>query len=182
MRHHFATSFKSDAVNSITWPQFLLYFQVSPLFGTIYDGFYFMAMAINSARRKGVRLSGANIAQHTKNLSFPGFSYQVETDHCGKGLSNYVILDTDGHGNQLFPTHLLDMSSDSVTSLGQDIHFPGGTLPKPDSSCWFDPDVLCTGGKQDIKAGLNGLGSMLLISFIFSLITPLNQSSPKRNF
>uniref|UniRef100_A0A8V5HEE6 guanylate cyclase n=1 Tax=Melopsittacus undulatus TaxID=13146 RepID=A0A8V5HEE6_MELUD len=136
--------------------------QVSPLFGTIYDGFYFMATAIDSARRKGARISGANIAQHTKNLSFPGFSHQVETDHCGKGLSNYVILDTDGHGNQLFPTHLLNMSSDSLMSLGRDIHFPRGTLPKPDSSCWFDPDVLCTGGKQDIKAGLNVIGSMLL--------------------
>lgn len=174
MGHHFVTGFKPEAVNSISRPHFLLYFQVSPLFGTIYDGFYFMAMAIDSARRKGARVSGANIAQHTKNLSFPGFSHQVETDHCGKGLSNYVILDTDGHGNQLFPTHLLDMSSDSVMSLGRDIHFPRETLPKPDSSCWFDPDVLCTGGKQDIKAGLNGIGSMLLISFVFSLITPLN--------
>uniref|UniRef100_A0A8B9EVF9 guanylate cyclase n=1 Tax=Amazona collaria TaxID=241587 RepID=A0A8B9EVF9_9PSIT len=140
--------------------------QVSPLFGTIYDGFYFMAMAIDSARRKGVRVSGANIAQHTKNLSFPGFTNQVQTDHCGKGLSNYVILDTDGHGNQLFPTHLLDMSSDSVMPLGRDIHFPRENLPKPDSSCWFDPDVLCTGGKHVIKPGLNCIVSMLLISFL----------------
>ncbi|NWH23708.1 GUC2F cyclase, partial [Grus americana] len=120
--------------------------QVSPLFGTIYDAIYFMAMAIDSARRKGVRISGANIAEHTKNFSFPGFSYWVETDNCGKGLSNYVILDTDGCGNQLFPTHLVDMSSSSVKSLGQAFHFPGGAPPKPDSSCWFDPDVLCTGG------------------------------------
>ncbi|NXX16748.1 GUC2F cyclase, partial [Podargus strigoides] len=120
--------------------------QVSPLFGTIYDAIYFMAMAIDSARRKGSRVSGTNIAEHTKNFSFPGFSYQVETDNCGKRLSNYVILDTNGRGNQLFPTHLLDMSSDSVKSLGQTIHFPSGAPPKPDSSCWFDPDVLCTGG------------------------------------
>ncbi|KAF1523368.1 Retinal guanylyl cyclase 2, partial [Eudyptula albosignata] len=120
--------------------------QVSPLFGTIYDAIYFMAMAIDSAQRKGVRISGANIAEHTKNFSFPGFSHQVETDNCGKGLSDYVILDTDGHGNQLFPTHLLDMSSDSVQSLGRAIHFPSGGPPKPDLSCWFDPDVLCTGG------------------------------------
>ncbi|NWU46397.1 GUC2F cyclase, partial [Dromas ardeola] len=120
--------------------------QVSPLFGTIYDAIYFMAMAIGSARRKGVRISGAHIAEHTKNFSFPGFSHRVETDHCGKGMSNYVILDTDGGGNQLFPTHLLDMSSDSVNSLGRAIHFPSGAPPKPDSSCWFDPDVLCNGG------------------------------------
>lgn len=110
-----------------------------------------MAMAIDSARRKGVRVSGANIAEHTKNFSFPGFNHWVETDNCGKGLSSYVILDTDGHGNQLFPTHLLDMSSDSVMSLGQAIHFPRGGPPKQDSSCWFDPDVLCTGGKKEKK-------------------------------
>ncbi|NXQ39154.1 GUC2F cyclase, partial [Catharus fuscescens] len=120
--------------------------QVSPLFGTIYDAIYFMAMAMDSARRKGVRASGADIAEHTKNFSFPGFSHQVETDGRGKGLNNYVILDTDGHGNQLFPTHLLDMSSGSVLSLGQAIHFPNEIPPKPDSSCWFDPDVLCTEG------------------------------------
>uniref|UniRef100_A0A8C0U2S3 Guanylate cyclase n=1 Tax=Cyanistes caeruleus TaxID=156563 RepID=A0A8C0U2S3_CYACU len=116
--------------------------QVSPLFGTIYDAIYFMAMAMDSARRKGVRASGPNIAVHTKNFSFPGFSHQVETDSCGKGLNNYVILDTDGHGNQLLPTHLLDMSSGSVLSLGQSIHFPSEVPPKPDSSCWFDPDSI----------------------------------------
>ncbi|NXT77666.1 GUC2F cyclase, partial [Zapornia atra] len=120
--------------------------EVSPLFGTIYDAIYFMAMAIDSARRKGVRKLGSNIAQHTKNFSFPGFSHWIETDNCGRGLSNYMILDTDGRGNQLFPTHLVDMSSGSVKSLGRAIHFPGGAPPKSDSSCWFDPDVLCTGG------------------------------------
>ncbi|NXP80032.1 GUC2F cyclase, partial [Ramphastos sulfuratus] len=120
--------------------------QVSPLFGTIYDAIYFMAMAIDSARRNRARVSGSNIAEHTKNFSFPGFNNWIQTDNCGKRMSNYVILDTDGRGNQLFPTHLLDMSSDSVKSLDCAIHFPSGGPPKSDSSCWFDPDVLCTGG------------------------------------
>ncbi|NWX34923.1 GUC2F cyclase, partial [Notiomystis cincta] len=120
--------------------------QVSPLFGTIYDAIYFMAMAMDSAQKKGVRVSGANIAEHTKNFSYPGFSHRVETDSCGKVLTNYVILDTDGQENQLFPTHLLDMSLGSVLSLGQATHFPNEVPPKPDSSCWFDPYVLCTEG------------------------------------
>ncbi|XP_069739388.1 retinal guanylyl cyclase 2 isoform X3 [Phaenicophaeus curvirostris] len=137
--------------------------QVSPLFGTIYDAIYFMAMAIDSALKKGARVSGANIAKHIKNFSFPGFSHRVETDYCGKGLSNYVILDTDGCGNQLFPTHLLDMSSDSVKSLGQAIHFPSGAPPKPDSSCWFDPDVLCDGG---IEPTVVILGVMLIFALL----------------
>ncbi|XP_069664700.1 retinal guanylyl cyclase 2 isoform X3 [Haliaeetus albicilla] len=141
--------------------------QVSPLFGTIYDAIYFMAMAIDSARRKGVRILGANIAEHTKNFSFPGFSHRVETDNCGKGLSNYVILDTDGRGNQLFPTHLLDMSSDSVKALGRAIHFPSGAPPKPDSSCWFDPDVLCTGG---IEPTVMILGAMLIFALVLCAV------------
>ncbi|XP_068037831.1 retinal guanylyl cyclase 2 [Anomalospiza imberbis] len=141
--------------------------QVSPLFGTIYDAIYFMAMAMDSARRKGVRTSGANIAEHTKNFSFPGFSHQVETDSHGKGLNNYVILDTDGHGNQLFPTHLLDMSSGSVLSLDQAIHFPNEVPPKPDSSCWFDPDVLCAEG---IEPAVILLGVMLLFVLVLCAV------------
>uniref|UniRef100_A0A8C9L2W5 Guanylate cyclase n=1 Tax=Serinus canaria TaxID=9135 RepID=A0A8C9L2W5_SERCA len=136
--------------------------QVSPLFGTIYDAIYFMAMAMDSARRKGVGASGATIAEHTKNFSFPGFSHRVETDSCGKGLDNYVILDTDGHGNQLSPTHLLDMSSGSVLPLGQAIHFPNEIPPKPDPSCWFDPDVLCTEGKKEKKN--QKLGEMSILN------------------
>uniref|UniRef100_A0A8B9CBS1 Guanylate cyclase n=1 Tax=Anser brachyrhynchus TaxID=132585 RepID=A0A8B9CBS1_9AVES len=141
--------------------------QVSPLFGTIYDAIYFMAMAINSARKKGAWVSGVNITEHTKNVSFPGFSQWVETDSCGKWLSNYVVLDTDGHGSQLFPTHLLDMSLDDVRSLGQDIHFPSGAPPKADCSCWFDPDVLCTGGKKNKVIWSNVIRPTLLIYLIF---------------
>uniref|UniRef100_A0A8C9L144 Guanylate cyclase n=1 Tax=Serinus canaria TaxID=9135 RepID=A0A8C9L144_SERCA len=141
--------------------------QVSPLFGTIYDAIYFMAMAMDSARRKGVGASGATIAEHTKNFSFPGFSHRVETDSCGKGLDNYVILDTDGHGNQLSPTHLLDMSSGSVLPLGQAIHFPNEIPPKPDPSCWFDPDVLCTEG---IEPAVIFLGVMLLFVLVLCAV------------
>ncbi|XP_067995602.1 retinal guanylyl cyclase 2 isoform X2 [Melanerpes formicivorus] len=141
--------------------------QVSPLFGTIYDAIYFMAMAIDSARRNGARVSGFNIAEHTKNFSFPGFNNWIQTDNCGKRLSNYVILDTDGRGNQLFPTHLLDMSSDSVKSLDRAIHFPSGAPPKPDSSCWFDPDVLCSGG---IEPAVIMLGVMLIFALVLFLV------------
>ncbi|KAM9203421.1 retinal guanylyl cyclase 2 [Mergus octosetaceus] len=141
--------------------------QVSPLFGTIYDAIYFMAMAISSAWKKGAWVSGVNITEHTKNVSFPGFSQWVETDSCGKWLSNYVVLDTDGHGSQLFPTHLLDMSLEDVTSLGQDIHFPSGAPPKADCSCWFDPDVLCTGG---IEPTIMILGAMLVFALVLCAV------------
>ncbi|NXA38115.1 GUC2F cyclase, partial [Eudromia elegans] len=141
--------------------------QVSPLFGTIYDAIYFMAMAIDSARRKGSWRSGANIAMHTKNFSFPGFSHWIETDDSGNQLSNYVILDTEGQGNQIFPTHLLDLSSDSVKSLGRAIHFPLRGPPKADSDCWFDPDVLCSGG---IEPTVMILGLMLIFALVLCAV------------
>uniref|UniRef100_A0A8C2SXZ6 Guanylate cyclase n=1 Tax=Coturnix japonica TaxID=93934 RepID=A0A8C2SXZ6_COTJA len=135
--------------------------QVSPLFGTIYDAIYFMALAINGARRNGAWVSGSNITEHTRNISFHGFSHWVETDSCGRWLCNYVVLDTDGHGSQLSPTHLLDMSSESVKPLGKNIHFPRGAPPKKDCSCWFDPDVLCSGGKKDKAVWHSILNSQL---------------------
>nr|XP_009686625.1 PREDICTED: retinal guanylyl cyclase 2 [Struthio camelus australis] len=141
--------------------------QISPLFGTIYDAIYFMAMAIDSARRKGAWISGTNIAMHTKNFSFPGFSHWIETDSWGNQLSSYVILDTEGRGNQLFPTHLLDMSSDSVKFLGRAIHFPGGAPPRADSDCWFDPEVLCTGG---IEPTIMILGLMLVFALVLCAV------------
>ncbi|NWY00745.1 GUC2F cyclase, partial [Nothoprocta ornata] len=141
--------------------------QVSPLFGTIYDAIYFMAMAIDSARRKGFWMSGTNIAMHTKNFSFPGFSHWIETDDSGNQLSNYVILDSEGQGNQIFPTHLLDMSSDSVKSLGRSIHFPRRGPPKADSDCWFNPDVLCTGG---IEPTVMILGLMLIFALMLCAV------------
>ncbi|XP_040513442.1 retinal guanylyl cyclase 2 [Gallus gallus] len=141
--------------------------QVSPLFGTIYDAIYFMALAMHSARRNGAWVSGANITEHTRNISFHGFSHWVETDSCGKWLCNYVVLDTDGHGSQLFPTHLLDMSSESVKPLGHNIHFPSGAPPKEDCSCWFDPDVLCSGG---IEPTIMMLGAMLVFALVLCAV------------
>lgn len=35
-----------------------------------------------------------------------------------------------------------------VRFLGQDIHFPRGYGPRKDSSCWFTPGVICSGGED----------------------------------
>uniref|UniRef100_A0A8D0L6K2 Guanylate cyclase n=1 Tax=Sphenodon punctatus TaxID=8508 RepID=A0A8D0L6K2_SPHPU len=124
--------------------------QVSPLFGTIYDAIYLMAEALDHAEKQGAPLSGMSLAEYTKNLDFAGFSHRIHTDSQGRGLMDFVILDTEGKGNQLFPTYLVDTASDSLQFLGRAIHFPGGAAPKADSSCWFNPDVLCVGGNPTI--------------------------------
>uniref|UniRef100_A0A8D2J479 Guanylate cyclase n=1 Tax=Varanus komodoensis TaxID=61221 RepID=A0A8D2J479_VARKO len=124
-----------------------LFFQVTPLFGTIYDAVYLVAKAFAKVGQHGVSsLSGTTLTQHVKNLNFAGFSRRIQTNSEGQPLAKYVILDTEGEGSQLFPTHLLVASSGLIQSLGKAVHFPRRGPPAADSSCWFDPDVLCIPG------------------------------------
>ncbi|XP_043548385.1 retinal guanylyl cyclase 2 isoform X2 [Chiloscyllium plagiosum] len=120
--------------------------QVSPLFGTIYNGIYFIAKAMENVQRAGAHVSGMTLANSTRNLKFAGFNQQVGTNGQGEGVVNYVILDTDGRSHHLVPTYTINMAMEIVQGSSNTIHFPGGSPPGADSSCWFDPDVTCTGG------------------------------------
>ncbi|MBZ3884806.1 Olfactory guanylyl cyclase GC-D [Sciurus carolinensis] len=122
--------------------------QVLPLFGTIYDAIVLLAHALNHSGSHGAGLSGAHLGNHTGALDVAGFSQRIRTDKRGRRLAQYVILDTDGQGSQLVPTHILDTGTWQVQPLGKAIHFPGGTPPVHDSSCWFDPNTLCMRGVQ----------------------------------
>uniref|UniRef100_A0A7M4FF72 guanylate cyclase n=1 Tax=Crocodylus porosus TaxID=8502 RepID=A0A7M4FF72_CROPO len=137
--------------------------QVSPLFGTIYDAIYFMAKALENAQKEGDPVSGPMLSENIKNLDFPGFSQRIRTDSGGQGLNNYMVLDTVGQGNQLFPAYLVDMSAKSVQFLGRPIHFPGGSPPRPDSGCWFDQNGVCSGGIEPMMV-------MLGLVLIFILV------------
>ncbi|XP_014374627.2 retinal guanylyl cyclase 2 [Alligator sinensis] len=137
--------------------------QVSPLFGTIYDAIYFMAKALENAQKERDPVSGPMLSENIKNLDFPGFSQRICTDSGGQGLNNYMVLDTVGQGNQLFPTYLVDMSAKSVQFLGRPIHFPGGSPPRPDSGCWFDQTGVCSGGIEPMMV-------MLGLVLIFILV------------
>ncbi|KAM9079852.1 LOW QUALITY PROTEIN: guanylate cyclase 2D-like [Megaptera novaeangliae] len=120
--------------------------QVSPPFGTTYDAVFLLAHALNSSESHGAGLSGTHLGDHTGSLDVAGFSQRIWTDEKGRRLAQYVILDTDGRGSQLVPTHILDTSTWQVQPLGRAIHFPGGTPPVRDSSCWFDLNTLCMRG------------------------------------
>ncbi|CAL8360912.1 unnamed protein product [Merluccius merluccius] len=122
--------------------------QVNPLFGTIYNSIYLLAKSINNIRRAGIRLSASNLAYFTRNSTFNGFNQKIRVNAQGKGTTNYVILDTDGVGSQLYPTYLVDPASKKVRFAGRSINFPGGSPPASDSSCWFDKSVTCTGGVE----------------------------------
>ncbi|XP_076415262.1 guanylate cyclase D [Peromyscus maniculatus bairdii] len=122
--------------------------QVSPLFGTIYDAVVLLAHALNRSETHGAGLLGARLGDHTRALDVAGFSQRIRMDGRGRRLAQYVILDTDGEGSQLAPTHILDTGTWQVQPLGKAIHFPGGNPPAHDASCWFNPNTLCIRGVQ----------------------------------
>ncbi|XP_019119511.2 retinal guanylyl cyclase 2 [Larimichthys crocea] len=129
--------------------------QVSPLFGTIYSSILLMAHAVHRLQQSREWMSGGNLAKHTRNLAFQGFSHPIKTNGSGEALLDYLILDTDGLSWELKPTYRIDMEAGKVFFLGRDIHFPRGYRPRTDSSCWFTPGVLCWGGVDLFVAGLD---------------------------
>uniref|UniRef100_A0A8B9L9R8 Guanylate cyclase n=1 Tax=Astyanax mexicanus TaxID=7994 RepID=A0A8B9L9R8_ASTMX len=121
-----------DAVTSKELP-------VSPLFGTIYTSIIFMGNALQKIHKPANWFSGANLARHTQNMEFQGFSQKVRTNGSGVSLLDYVVLDTNGRSWELYPTNIVDIEANMIHYLGTPIHFPGGSQPKADSSCWFTP-------------------------------------------
>ncbi|KAA0702098.1 Retinal guanylyl cyclase 2 [Triplophysa tibetana] len=122
--------------------------QVSPLFGTIYNSLYVIAKSMHNTRKAGKWLSGTNLAFFAKNITFTGFNQNIRIDPQGNGRTSYVILDADGWGAQLYRCFQVDLTSDMVLFAGTPINFPGGSPPPSDSSCWFDPNAICTGGVE----------------------------------
>lgn len=120
---------------------------MNPLFGTIFNNIYLLAQSIHNTRRAGMPLSGSNLAFFTRNITFSGFNQKVKVDKRGVIQTNYVILDTDNTGGQLYQTYMVDMASGKLRFAGRSINFPGGSPPPSDSSCWFDKTAICTGGE-----------------------------------
>uniref|UniRef100_A0A8C1Z7U3 Guanylate cyclase n=1 Tax=Cyprinus carpio TaxID=7962 RepID=A0A8C1Z7U3_CYPCA len=121
---------------------------VSPLFGTIYNSLYLLAKSMHNARRAGKWFSGSNLASFTRNITFSGFNQNIRMDAQGNGQTDYVILDTDGWGSELYRCFYVNLMLDKVLFAGTYIHFPAGSPPPSDSSCWFDPSAICTGGVE----------------------------------
>ncbi|XP_068164325.1 retinal guanylyl cyclase 2 isoform X1 [Antennarius striatus] len=144
--------------------------QVSPLFGTIYNSILFMAHTVHRVRQSGHWISGGNLARHTQSLAFQGFSHTIKTSDSGAALLDYLILDTDGLSPELRPTYRIDMEAGMVHFLGRDIHFPRGQGPRQDSSCWFTPGVICSGGVDLFSAIGMFLGAVSTSSFAVAMI------------
>ncbi|XP_072361836.1 retinal guanylyl cyclase 2-like [Scyliorhinus torazame] len=141
--------------------------QVSPLFGTIYNAIYFVAKAMNNNRKHQAWVSGSNIAMFSRNIKFDGFNQKIWTDKNGDSFTDYVILDTDGKGTELYRTYTVDMEADLLRLTGRTINFPNGILPKTDSACWFTRGKICTGGIDPFFAVTVSL--MVTFAAVFSM-------------
>lgn len=124
--------------------------QVSPLFGTIYNSIYFIAQAMNNAVKENGRANAVSLVQHSRNMQFYGFNQLIRTDSNGNGISEYVILDTNWEGWELYSTYTVDMETEVLRFGGTDIHFPGGSPPRADANCWFAEEKICQGGVDPV--------------------------------
>uniref|UniRef100_A0A8C5AAS3 Guanylate cyclase n=1 Tax=Gadus morhua TaxID=8049 RepID=A0A8C5AAS3_GADMO len=138
--------------------------QVSPFFGTIYNMFYYTAMAAEQARKTGGGwVTGEMLTRAEGGFEFDGFNQPLYGGENGEGmLARYVVLDYSGVGSKLYSTHILEAAhtygkTGGLKYLGRSIHFAGST-PYSDSSCWFSPYFACSGGKNGLLGGFGGFG------------------------
>ncbi|XP_052027131.1 retinal guanylyl cyclase 2 [Apodemus sylvaticus] len=136
----------AEAAASGEIPEKLDSHQVSPLFGTIYNSIYFIAQAMNNAMKENGQASAASLVQHSRNMQFYGFNQFIRTDSNGNGISEYVILDTNGKEWELRGTYTVDMETELLRFRGTPIHFPGGRPTSADAKCWFAEGKICQGG------------------------------------
>ncbi|XP_069776055.1 retinal guanylyl cyclase 1-like [Narcine bancroftii] len=122
--------------------------EVSPLFATIYNSVLLLAKAAGEVQRRAGGVSGRAVAWHTSQTEVDGFGQRLRTDESREVVADYVVLDTDGAGSLLQATHMLEADSGSLRPLGPAIHFPRGSAPGTDSSCWFNAQEACTEGLE----------------------------------
>ncbi|XP_030630820.1 retinal guanylyl cyclase 2-like [Chanos chanos] len=130
--------------------------QVSPLFGTIYNALYYIAMSVEQTRLANNRwVTGEDLANSEGGFQFDGFNQRVWGGTDGAGMQvRYAVLDTNGHNAQLYRTHMLEAAHThgrfgALKYMGKSIHFAGGS-PSSESNCWFSPYIACSGGMSGV--------------------------------
>uniref|UniRef100_A0A8C0GVM1 guanylate cyclase n=1 Tax=Chelonoidis abingdonii TaxID=106734 RepID=A0A8C0GVM1_CHEAB len=139
-----------DAQQARELPAHLDPMQVHPLFGTIYNSIYYLAKAVERTRQAGRWVMGSSVAEHARDFQLDGFCQPLAADEDGDPLVTYIILDTDGKGNRLWPTYSVAMGPEGLRYVGHAIHWPHSASPSTDSSCWFDPMSVCSGGEHSL--------------------------------
>lgn len=122
--------------------------QVHPLFATIYNSIYFLANAVEATRRTGRWVMGTSVAEHARGFQLEGFCQPFSVNEDGDVSVPYVVLDTDGKGDRLWPVYGLEPGTRGLGYRGHSVHWPHGSSPGTDSGCWFESGSICNGGKR----------------------------------
>ncbi|XP_009993943.1 PREDICTED: retinal guanylyl cyclase 1-like, partial [Chaetura pelagica] len=90
----------------------------------------------------------ANIdpTQSAHGCSFQGFSQSFQVTEDGDPRVPYVVLDTDGKDDRLWPVYEWDPGTRGLGYRGHSVHWPHGASPASDADCWFDSGTICRGG------------------------------------
>uniref|UniRef100_A0A674JB32 guanylate cyclase n=1 Tax=Terrapene triunguis TaxID=2587831 RepID=A0A674JB32_9SAUR len=137
--------------------------QVHPLFGTIYNSIYYLAKAVERTRQASRWVMGSSIAEHARDFQLDGFCQPLAADEDGDPMVSYIILDTDGKGNRLWPTYSVATGPEGLRYVGHAIHWPHSASPSTDSSCWFDPTSICSGGERSLSGHLSSGLPILIV-------------------
>ncbi|EOA93955.1 Guanylyl cyclase GC-E, partial [Anas platyrhynchos] len=119
---------------------------VHPLFATIYNSIYFLANAVEATRRTGRWVMGTSVAEHARGFQLEGFCQPFSVNDDGDVSVPYVVLDTDGKGDRLWPVYGLEPGTRGLGYRGHSVHWPHGSSPGTDSGCWFESGSICNGG------------------------------------
>ncbi|XP_035169754.1 retinal guanylyl cyclase 2-like, partial [Oxyura jamaicensis] len=126
--------------------------QVHPLFATIYNSIYFLANAVEATRRTGRWVMGTSVAEHARGFQLEGFCQPFSVTEDGDVSVPYVVLDTDGKGDRLWPVYGLEPGTRGLGYRGHSVHWPHGSSPGTDSGCWFESGSICNGGEWGAPA------------------------------
>uniref|UniRef100_A0A8C3HBT5 guanylate cyclase n=1 Tax=Chrysemys picta bellii TaxID=8478 RepID=A0A8C3HBT5_CHRPI len=152
-----------DAQQAHELPAHLDPTQVHPLFGTIYNSIYYLAKAVERTRQASRWVMGSSIAEHARDFQLDGFCQPLAADEDGDPMVSYIILDTDGKGNRLWPTYSVATGPEGLRYMGHTIHWPHSASPSSDSSCWFDPTSVCSGGERSLSGHLSSGLPILIV-------------------
>uniref|UniRef100_A0A8C3N9H6 guanylate cyclase n=1 Tax=Geospiza parvula TaxID=87175 RepID=A0A8C3N9H6_GEOPR len=128
--------------------------QVHPLFSTIYNSIYFLATAVEAARRGGRWVMGTSVADHARGFQLRGFCQTFTVDQDGAVSVPYVVLDTDGKGHHLWAVYGLEPGTRGLSYRSHSPHWPHSSSPATDAGCWFDSGAICNGGERGGGGGV----------------------------
>ncbi|PKU27203.1 retinal guanylyl cyclase 1- hypothetical protein [Limosa lapponica baueri] len=89
---------------------------------------------------------GTSVAENARDFSMEGFCQPFSVTEDGDVSVPYVVLDTDGKGDHLWPVYGLEPGTRGLGYRGYSVHWPHSSSPGTDAGCWFESGSICNGG------------------------------------